>query len=173
MTIFVWLGFMNKYFLLAGFLVAFVTGWQVQGWRMGEQIAEANTRTSETLKSIAVAAADKQRELQNELDKKQAVWAAVEAEQYALLRDAERQNNQLRADVDAGRKRLRVNATCPASSDRLSETGPSTSMDNGAAPRLTEDAEQAYHDLQSGIARMTRQLLACQARVKPFLSETN
>ena len=62
-TIFVWPAFMNKYFLLAGFLVAFVAGWQVQDWRMGGQIAEANSRTAETLKSIAVAAADKQREL--------------------------------------------------------------------------------------------------------------
>ena len=166
MTIFVWLVFMNKYFLLAGFLAAFVAGWQVQGWRMGEQIAEANTRTSETLKSIAVAAADKQRELQNELDTEQRKWAAAEAEQYALLRDAEIENNQLRADIAAGRKRLRVNATCPAGSDRMPETGPSTSMDNGAAPRLTEDAEQAYYDLESGIERITRQLIACQARLR-------
>lgn len=165
MTIFVWLVFMNKYFLLAGFLAAFVAGWQVQGWRMGEQIAEANTRTSETLKSIAVAAADKQRELQDELDKKQAVWSAVEAEQYALLRDAEKQNSQLRADVDAGRKRLRVNATCPASSDRLPETSPSTSVDNGAGPELDADARQSYYSLRDGIERVTKQLLACQARI--------
>lgn len=133
---------------------------------MGEQIAETNSRTAETLKSIAVAAAIKQRELQDELDTKQAKWAAIEAEQYALLRDAEKQNNQLRADVDAGRKRLRVNASCPASNNNLPETGASTSMDNGAAARLTKDAEQAYFDLESGIARVKAQLLACQSRLR-------
>jgi len=133
---------------------------------MGEQIAEANTRTAETLKSIAVTAANKQRELQDELDTEQAKWAAVEAEQYALLRDAEKQNNQLRADVDAGRKRLRVNATCPASSDRLPETGSSASVDNGAAPELNREARQDYYSLRDGIERVTKQLLACQSRLK-------
>jgi len=157
---------MNKYILLAAALAAFVAGWQIQGWRMGEQIAEANTRTAETLKSIAVTAANKQRELQDEFDKKQAVWAAVEVEQYALLRDAEKQNDQLRADVDAGRKRLRVNAKCPASSDRLPETSPSTSVDNGSPPELNADARQYYYSLRDGIERVTKQLLACQSRLK-------
>lgn len=157
---------MSKYFLLAGLLVAFVAGWQIQGWRMGEQIAEANAKTAETLKSIAVAAADKQRELQNELDTEQAKWAAIEAEQYALLRDAEKQNDQLRADVDAGRKRLRVNASCPASTDNLPETGSSSSVDNGAGPELNADARRNYYSLRSGIERVTNQLMACQSRLK-------
>lgn len=159
---------MNKYILIAAVCLSFVAGWQIQGWLMGEQIAELNARTAETLKSIAVTAAKKQRELQDELDTEQRKWAAVEAEQYALLRDAERQNDKLRADVDAGRKWLRVNAICPTGSNNMPETGPSTSVDNGAAPRLTEDAEQAYFDLESGIERVKRQLLACQSRLRPF-----
>jgi len=157
---------MNKYILIAAMCLTFVAGWQINGWRMGEQIAELNARTAETLKSIAVTAANKQRELQDELDIEQSRWAAVEAEQYALLRDAEKQNNQLRADVAAGRKRLRVNATCPASSDRLSETGPSTSVDNGSAPELNSDARQSYYSLRDGIERVIKQLLACQSRLK-------
>ena len=157
---------MNKYILVAVACLSFVAGWQIQTWRYGEKIADINLTTAETLKSIAVTAANKQRELQNELDTEQRKWAAAEAEQYALLRDAEIENNQLRADIAAGRKRLRVNATCPAGSDRMPETGPSTSVGNGAAPRLTEDAEQAYHDLKSGVERVTRQLLACQARLR-------
>ena len=156
---------MNKYILIAAMCLTFVAGWQINGWRMGEKIAEINTKTAETLKSIAVTAANKQRELQDELDAEQAKWAAVEAEQYALLRDAEKQNDQLRADVDAGRKRLRVNATCPASSDRLSEAGPSTSVDNGSAPELNADARQDYYSLRDGIERVTKQLLACQSRI--------
>jgi len=133
---------------------------------MGEQIAELNARTAETLKAITVTAANKQWELQDELDTKQAKWAVVEAEQYTLLRDAEKQNNQLRADVDAGRKRLRVNASCPASSDNMPETGSSASVDNGIAPELNADARQDYYSLRDGIERITKQLLACQVRLK-------
>lgn len=159
---------MNKY-LIIGFTVfaaGAAFGWFINDNIMSVKIANLNEATSKTLKSIAVTAANKQRELQDELDAEQAKWAAVEAEQFALLRDAEKKNSQLRADVAAGRKRLRVNATCPASSDRLPEAGPSASVDNGAAPRLTEDAEQAYHDLELGIARVKSQLLACQSRLK-------
>lgn len=133
---------------------------------MGEQIAKANQATSDTLKNIAVTAANKQRELQDELDIKQRVWAAAEVEQYALLRDAEKQNSQLRTDVDAGRKRLRVNASCPVRSDRLPETGSSASMDNGAAPELNREARQDYYSLRDGIERVTGQLLACQSRLR-------
>jgi prophage endopeptidase len=154
-------------------VIAFGSGWFIKDKMAEAQISKINLTTAETLKDIAVTAATKQRELQNELDTEQAKWAAVETEQYTLLRDKEKQINQLRADVDAGRKRLRVNATCPASSDRLPETGTSSSVDNGATPRLTKDAEQAYFDLESGIDRITRQLLACQARVKPIPPETN
>lgn len=135
---------------------------------MGEQISEINLETAETLKSIAVTAANKQRELQDELDTEQAKWAIVEAEQYALLRDAEKQNNQLRADVDTGRKRLRVNASCPARSDRLPETGSSPSVDIGVGPELNADARQDYYALRDGIERVTKQLLACQSRLRPF-----
>lgn len=156
---------MNKYILIAVAVISFSGGWFVKNKIADARIAEINLETSKTLQSIAVTAASKQRELQDELDDKQRIWATVETEQYALLRDAENESDKLRADIAAGRKRLHVNATCPASSDNMPETGSSSSMDNGVAPRLTEDAEQAYHDLELGIARMTRQLLACQARL--------
>lgn len=161
---------MKIYGLIAALVIScgsgFLTGWGVQGWRMGEQIAEINRSTSETLKSIAVAAAQKQRELQNELDTEQAKWAAIEAEQFNLLRDAENETGRLRADVDAIRKRLFVNATCPTSSDNLPETGSSASVDNGSPPELNADARQDYYALRDGIERVTRQLLACQSRLR-------
>jgi len=156
---------MNKYILIAAMCLTFIAGWQIQDWRYGERIAKINLATAETLKSIAVTAANKQRELQDELDTEQAKWAAVEAEQYALLRDAEKQNSQLRADIAAGRKRLLVNASCPASSDRLPETSSSPRVDNGATPELNADARQYYYSLRDGVERVTRQLLACQARI--------
>lgn len=166
MTIFVWPAFMNKYILMAAACLSFAVGWQVQGWRMGEKLAKSNLETAETLKSIAVTAANKQRDLQDELDIEQAKDAVVEAEQYALLRDAENKTRQLNADVNALRKRLLVNASCPARSDNMPETGSSTGLDNGIAPELNADARQDYYSLRDGIERVTKQLLACQSRLK-------
>ncbi|PQX58086.1 lysis protein, partial [Cronobacter sakazakii] len=42
----------------------------------------------------------------------------------------------------------------------------STSMDDGAAPRLTGDAEQNYFSLRDGIATVTKQLTGLQAYVR-------
>lgn len=156
---------MNRYLLVAVAVTSFGTGWFIKDKIADAQIAETNLATVETLKSISLTAANKQKEMQNELDQMQAEWAAVEAEQYALLRDAEMENNKLRADVDAGRKRLRVNASCPTNSDRLPETSTGASMDNGATAELNRDARQDYYSLREGIERVTRQLLACQSRL--------
>lgn len=166
MTIYAWLVFMNKYILIAGMCLAFVAGWQINGWRMGEQIAKVNLETAETLKSIAVTAANKQRELQDELDIEQAKWAAVEAEQFALLRDAEIQNDQLRADVDAGRKRLRVNASCPASSDNMPETSTDASVGERTRPELNPDARPTYNSLRLGIVTLEAKVAYLLERCK-------
>lgn len=152
------------------YLVIFIAGCAigalVNGWRLNADIAELKTVHSDKLRAISDEALKTQQSLQAELDANEKLWATAEAIQYRKLRDAEDKINQLRDDVAAGRKRLLVNATCPAGSDNVSETEASTSMDNGAAPRLTEDAEQAYYDLQRQQARVTNQLLACQSRLK-------
>lgn len=145
---------MNKYILIAAVCLSFVVGWQINGWRMGERIAQINLETAETLKSIAVTAAAKQRELQNELDKEQVRLAVVETEQYTIMRNAENETRQLNADVDALRKRLLVNASCPASSDRLPETGTNASVGERARPELNPDARPTYNSLRDGIVTL-------------------
>lgn len=151
---------------IAIFLVGCALGALVNGWRLNADISELKTVHSDKLRTISDKALATQQSLQAELDENEKLWATAEAIQYRKLRDAEDKINQLRDDVAAGRKRLLVNATCPAGGDNMPETEASTSMDNGVTPRLTEDAEQAYYDLKRGIERVTNQLLACQAGLK-------
>lgn len=67
-------------------------------------------------------------------------------------------------DVAAGRRRLLVNATCPAM-----PTGKSTataSMDDAPTARLTDAAEQDYFTLRARIETVTKQLTGLQAYMR-------
>ena len=86
--------------------------------------------------------------------------AALDAKYSRELADARAENETLRADVAAGRKRLQVAATCAKST-----TGAS-SMGDGESPRLTADAELNYYRLRSGIDRITAQVNYLQEYIR-------
>ncbi|WP_274713618.1 lysis protein [Xenorhabdus bovienii] len=68
------------------------------------------------------------------------------------LANAKSEIDTLRADVAAGRRKLRVQATCP-----VSETTSSRSMVDAGTPQLTEAARQDYYDLLRMMAENERQ----------------
>uniref|UniRef100_UPI0020246FA3 lysis protein n=2 Tax=Escherichia coli TaxID=562 RepID=UPI0020246FA3 len=86
--------------------------------------------------------------------------AALDAKYSRELADARAENETLRADVSAGRKRLQVAATCAKST-----TGAS-SMGDGESPRLTADAELNYYRLRSGIDKITAQVNYLQEYIR-------
>ncbi|EPF2592735.1 lysis protein, partial [Escherichia coli] len=86
--------------------------------------------------------------------------AALDAKYSRELADARAENETLRADVAAGRKRLQVAATCAKST-----TGAS-SMGDGESPRLTADAELNYYRLRSGIDKITAQVNYLQEYIR-------
>ncbi|UKK33570.1 lysis protein [Citrobacter freundii] len=86
--------------------------------------------------------------------------AALDAKYTKELADANAENNRLRADVVAGKRRLQVAATCAKST-----TGAS-SMGDGESPRLTADAELNYYRLRSGIDRITAQVNYLQEYIR-------
>lgn len=90
-----------------------------------------------------------------------AEWAA-----YGGMRNAQMQDDGLRADVDAGHQRLRVAATCPASSSGVSKAGTGARVGDGARAELDPAARSDYFALRAGIRRVTAQLAACQARLR-------
>ncbi|MBJ3220345.1 lysis protein [Salmonella enterica subsp. enterica serovar Derby] len=90
--------------------------------------------------------------------------AELDARYTKELADAKAENDALRDDVAAGRRRLYVNATCPAV-----PTGKSTStarMDNAASPRLADSAQRDYFALKERVKTMQKQLEGAQAYIR-------
>ncbi|EET1709139.1 lysis protein, partial [Escherichia coli] len=65
--------------------------------------------------------------------------AALDAKYSRELADARAENETLRADVAAGRKRLRINATCHGT---VREATGTSGVDNATGPRLADTAER-------------------------------
>jgi len=97
----------------------------------------------------------------NDMQTRQRDVAALDAKYTKDLADAQETIDQLERDVAAGRKRLRLNATCPANG-----TASTTSVDDGTSPRLTGTAERDYYTLRKRIETVTNQLTALQAYVR-------
>lgn len=87
--------------------------------------------------------------------------AALDAKYTGELADAQETIDQLERDVAGGRKRLRLNATCPANG-----TASSASVDDGTRPRLTDAAERDYFTLRSRIELAGKQIAGLQQYVK-------
>ncbi|HIF5739646.1 TPA: lysis protein [Enterobacter kobei] len=87
--------------------------------------------------------------------------AALDAKYTKELADAQTENDRLRADVVAGKRRLQIAATCSRD-----ETTGSSGLVDGSSPRLTADAELNYWRLRDGIAAVTKQLTGLQEYVR-------
>ena len=73
------------------------------------------------------------------------------------LADAKAENDLLRDDVAAGRRRLRK-AVCPS----MAETTTASGVDNAASPRLADTAERDYFTLRERLITMQKQLEGTQ-----------
>ncbi|EBV2542550.1 lysis protein [Salmonella enterica subsp. enterica serovar Typhimurium] len=99
-----------------------------------------------------------------DMTKRQRDVAALDEKYTKKLADAKAENDALRGDVAAGRRRLLVNATCPAM-----PTGKSTSaarVDNAASPRLADSAQRDYFTLKERVTTMQKQLEGAQDYIR-------
>ncbi|EEG5993951.1 lysis protein [Salmonella enterica subsp. enterica] len=85
--------------------------------------------------------------------------AALDAKYTKELADAKAENDALRDDVTAGRRRLHVNATCPTVVRKATAT---PGVDNAARPRLADSAQRDYFTLRDRVKTMQKQLEATQ-----------
>lgn len=151
---------------LAGALVAGGASWAVQGWRYGAKVATMRADESDR---VAELQRDAREVLQRRYTEVKAVNdrnAKAEWEAYGGLRNAQTKDEGLRADIDAGRQRLHVNASCVSASGGVSEAGGAARVGNGSRPELDPAARPDYFALRAGIRQMTAQLEACQARFR-------
>ncbi|EDR2104729.1 lysis protein [Salmonella enterica subsp. enterica] len=106
-----------------------------------------------------------------DMTKRQRDVAALDAKYTKELADAKAENDALRDDVAAGRRRLLVNATCPAM-----PTGKSTSaarVDNAARPRLADTAQRDYFTLKERVTTMQKQLEGAQDYIRTQCKKRN
>ena len=148
--------------LCAGLLVGVAQGWrygaQIAGMRadQADLVAESQRHAREILQRRYAEVGEI-----NERNAK-AEWAA-----YGGLRSAQTKDEGLRADVDAGRQRLRVEASCGAAAGGgVPAAGAGAGLGHGARAELDPVARSDYFALRAGIRRLTAQLEACQARLE-------
>ncbi|HBW3023150.1 TPA: lysis protein [Klebsiella aerogenes] len=87
--------------------------------------------------------------------------AALDAKYTGELADAKETIERLHSDVLAGRKRLQLNANCPANG----ATGTSRVGDD-SGPRLTDSAQRDYFTLRERIATITGQVSYLQDYIR-------
>ncbi|EPR4849811.1 lysis protein [Escherichia coli] len=98
-----------------------------------------------------------------DMQQRQRDVAALDARYSRELADARAENETLRADVAAGRKRLRINATC---SGTVREGTGTSGVDNATGPRLADTAERDYFILRERLMTMQKQLEGAQEYIR-------
>lgn len=92
-----------------------------------------------------------------------------DAEYTKAISDAKTANDQLRADIASGDKRVSVNATCVRDAGN---TGTASGTDAGT-PRLTPDAEQARADLELAVEQQRLQIKGLQGYIVRLIARLN
>jgi prophage endopeptidase len=77
------------------------------------------------------------------------------------LADAQNTISDLRRDVDSGKRRLQLNAKCPANGATAAG-----GLGDASSPRLTDSAERDYWSLRAGIATITGQVSYLQDYIR-------
>tara|TARA_R100000656_G_scaffold91852_2_gene66653 strand:+ start:594 stop:1085 length:492 start_codon:yes stop_codon:yes gene_type:complete len=141
--------------LLVALGAAFAGGWLVNGWRIGEGIAQYR-------QELAESAAQKIKAAQARTLERQAEVEALDARYTEELSNAQAEIDRLSDDVAAGRRRLRLQAECPGVPSAPGSAG----VDDAGGPRLTDAAERDYWRLRERIGTVTQQLTALQEYVR-------
>ncbi|CTS89659.1 lysis protein [Escherichia coli] len=98
-----------------------------------------------------------------DMQQRQRDVAALDARYTKELADARAENETLRADVAAGRKRLRINATCPGS---VREAPTTSGVDNATGPQLADTVTRDYFTLRERLMTMHKQLEGAQDYIR-------
>ncbi|EKS2739447.1 lysis protein [Salmonella enterica] len=97
--------------------------------------------------------------------------AALDAKYTKELADAKAENDALERDVAAGRRRLHVNATCPAV--QAGKSTATSGVDNAASPRLADSAKRDYFTLRERVTTMQKQLEGAQDYIREQCPRVN
>ncbi len=88
--------------------------------------------------------------------------AALDEKYTKELANAKAENDALRDDVAAGRRRLRIKALCPD----MHKTTAASGVDDAASPRLTDTAQRDYFTLRERIATSDKMIRGLQEYIR-------
>ncbi|EKK5925230.1 lysis protein [Enterobacter hormaechei] len=97
----------------------------------------------------------------NDMQARQRDVAALDAKYTGEMADAKATIDQLERDVVSGKRRLQLNANCPANG--ATSTG---SLGDASSPGLTDSAERDYFTLRERIVTVTKQVGYLQDYIK-------
>ncbi|EQC3342436.1 lysis protein [Escherichia coli] len=97
-----------------------------------------------------------------DMQQRQRDVAALDAKYSRELANAKAENETLRADVAAGRRRLHIKAVCQSVREATTTSG----VDNAASPRLADTAERDYFTLRERLMTMQMQLEGAQEYIR-------
>ena len=110
---------------------------------------QRDKKVSELKQSIATIA---------DMQQRQRDVAALDAKYSRELANAKAENETLRADVAAGRRRLHIKAVCQSVREATTASG----VDNATSPRQADTAERDYFTLRERLITMQKQLEGTQ-----------
>jgi len=161
--------------LFGALLVAvFAAGWAGNGWRMGEQLAQAEKTHSDTLGEIARAAAH---QVRDQLDARVLLekrLADLDTTKHKELTDAQDENERLRrlySGADDERKRLRIEVRVAEADRIVSAATGSSGLGDGAIAELSERAGSAVWDIRAGMIRDRKKLEYLQGYVRTLTGQ--
>lgn len=134
-----------------------------------ERAAHSDTRTTHatTLQGIASATSRAATAAQRTQQAMQQAVAAIDTKHTQELSHALANNESLRADVLAVRRRLRIAAVCPAPDRADLPRGPSApGLADGATVELSPEAGQTVLDLRADLTRDRAKLAGLQEYVR-------
>ncbi|WP_435793100.1 lysis protein [Escherichia coli] len=115
--------------------------------------AQRDKNASELMQAIATIA---------DMQQRQRDVAALDAKYSRELANAKAENETLRADVAAGRRRLHIKAVCQSVREATTASG----VDNATSPRLADTAERDYFTLRERLMTMQMQLEGAQEYIR-------
>ncbi|EPT5242702.1 lysis protein, partial [Escherichia coli] len=97
-----------------------------------------------------------------DMQQRQRDVAVLDAKYSRELANAKAENETLRADVAAGRRRLHIKAVCQSVREATTASG----VDNATSPRLADTAERDYFTLRERLMTMQMQLEGAQEYIR-------
>ncbi|EPE8326046.1 lysis protein [Escherichia albertii] len=97
-----------------------------------------------------------------DMQQRQRDVAVLDAKYSRELANAKAENETLRADVAAGRRRLHIKAVCQSVREATTASG----VDNATSPRLEDTAERDYFTLRERLMTMQMQLEGAQEYIR-------